>query len=131
MDIVKVSGIAMIAALAASAVKSADAKIGAQAALAGGLILLIYAVSSLTGIVRTLDLAMSEAGVDRSVAEFVFKVTGLAFMTQLAVGVCTDAGENGIAEKVSLCGRLAIVSASLTQIAALLNTVRKLAEECL
>ena len=131
MDVFKVAGIAVITAVTASAVRSADLKLGLHTAAAGGLILLAYAVSSLSGLVGALENAMNGIGIGSGLLEFIFKVTGIAYTAQLAANICTDMGEQGLAEKTVLCGRLAVVAAALPRITALLTALKELVNECL
>lgn len=131
MDIIKLSGAAVITAAAVSAVRAADPKLGLQAAAAGGVILLGYAAASLTGIMAALDEAVRSYGISNELSAFIFKVTGIAFTAQMASEICSDSGEQGLARKVTLCGRIAVIAAAVPQITSLMNTLKEIVTECL
>ena len=54
------------------------------------------------------------------------KITGIAFLTELAVSICKDSGESAIASKVDLGGKVIIVTMSIPIISSMLETILKI-----
>ena len=54
------------------------------------------------------------------------KITGISILTEFAVSICKDSGENAIASKIDLGGKIIILSFSIPIISALLETLLNL-----
>ena len=62
------------------------------------------------------------AGIIKLLSDFSNK----ALLTEFAVSVCKDSGENSIASKVDLGGKIMIISVSIPIISSLLETIIKI-----
>lgn len=119
----------MITAVLAAAVRAYRPEMGLQVAIAGGLILFCRAAAELAGVAQAAREMLSSAGIDGDVTALVMKVVGVAFTAQTAADVCRDSGENSLAGKVELCGRLMMVQASLPLIIKLQRIVAGILED--
>ncbi len=54
------------------------------------------------------------------------KITGIAILTEFAVSICKDSGENAIASKIDMGGKAIMVSLSIPIMASLLETILKI-----
>lgn len=131
MDIFKLTGIALSITALTVTVRKVKPELGMQTALAGGAVLLAIGLTELSGLADTVRSIMGELGQDGGITELAFKVTGIAYMTQLAADVCRDSGETALASKTELCGRLIMVSAAVPTITRLTGLIAQLAEEYL
>lgn len=131
MDVYSVVGLSVITALLAMTVKSFRPELGIQVGIAGGLIVLSAAAAELTGIIRVLNEQTARMGLDGDVIRFVIKVTGIAYATGFAADICRDAGENAIASRMEICGRLMLFSAALPKLVSLFSLICGLIEEYL
>lgn len=129
MDIFKVAGVAVITALLAVTVRTIRPEMGLQVALAGGLLLLLEAVSYFTEIGRSLYGLAEKAGIEGGLIPFAAKTAGIAYMTEAAGAVCRDAGESSLAVKAELCGRLMLISFTLPMLIRLAELLSKLIGE--
>lgn len=129
MDVFRIAGIAVMTAVLAATVRTYRPEMGLHIAVAGGLILLAYAAAELAGVAQAARSMLSDAGVDGDVTSLVMKVVGVAFIAQTAADVCRDSGENSLAGKVELCGRLMMVQASLPLLVKLQQIVAGLLEK--
>ena len=117
----KVGAVAVIAALCAVMIKGTARQLALVLSLAAGAIILGLALGAVEDVV-----AMAEDLQDMVVAP-VIKTVGIAILTHIAVQVCKDAGEGGIAavtetagSALALCTALPLLRAVLDTIAALL-----------
>ena len=53
-------------------------------------------------------------------------MTGIAILTEFAISICKDAGENAIASKVEIGSKVIIISLSVPIISNLLEVILKL-----
>ena len=131
MDVFKLAGLSAVTALLSLTLKSIRQDLGFQVALGGGLIILVLSVTELSGIVNKLRALTVFAGMDTDVFDMMLKVTGIAYITDISAGICRDAGENTLALKTELCGRLMIISAAIPGFIELAGNLIKLADEVL
>lgn len=129
MDALRFAGLAVAASILAVTVKSFRPEMGIQVTLAGGITLLIIAVSEFSGIADTFKNSLPGLGVDGESLALVFKVVGLTYITQLASDVCRDSGETALASKTEICGRLMIAAAALPTFISVAKTVTDLINE--
>lgn len=126
MNILKVVGVGLIAAVTALLVKSFRPEMSLQISIAAGVVLFIYAALEISGVADTILQTANDYGLNTEYIGIIFKALGLAYVTQFASDICRDAGESAIAGKVELCGKVMIVAASIPGVLSLLETVRGL-----
>lgn len=116
------AGFAVTAALLSFTLRSAHRQAGAAAAMAAGLMLFFFAVTQLSAVSQALGAFSAQAGVGGETAALLLKLTAMAYVTEFAVQACRDAGEEGLAGKAALCGKLLLMAQTLpliTEIGAL------------
>ena len=128
MDIFKVVGIAVITSVLAVTVRSVKPELGLQIGLAGGLVILGIGIAELGGVAEAMREIVARVGTEGDILTPVLKVTGVACMTRIASEICRDAGENALASKTELCGRLLLISAALPTFMELFLKITELVE---
>lgn len=131
MDVFRITGIAAAAAVLALTVKSYRPELGAQIAIAGGIVILSLCLSEIAGINEALKKSLFELGLDEEALSPVFRVIGIAFVTQIGADVCRDSGESALAAKTEICGRILIASAALPTILKLVSMLTVMIDEYL
>ncbi|MBR6110109.1 MAG: hypothetical protein IKQ36_10265 [Clostridia bacterium] len=129
MDVYKIAGLAVITALLSLTVRSIRPEMGMQVALAGGLIILGFAVSEFSGAAELLRGFAEKTGIESGIVGVMVKILGTAYVTEAASGICRDAGENALAVKTEICGRLMLMSAALPWLLSLASSLLRLVEE--
>ena len=102
-----------MAALCAFALKAFHKQAGTGVALAAGMMLFFYAVSHLNGVSRALEDLSRQAGMGSESLSMLLRMLGMAYISEFAVQCCRDAGEEGLAMKASLCGKMLLVAQTL------------------
>ena len=77
-------------------------------------------VSGVIGIVENLS---QSAGLDTGIFKTVIKITGIAYISQMASELCKDAGEGALSGKVELGGKVLICAEALPAVSALFNII--------
>ena len=54
------------------------------------------------------------------------KITGIAILTEYAVSICKDSGENAIANKIDFASKIIVISLSIPIISTTLESLTKL-----
>ena len=68
----------------------------------------------------------SKVSIHREFITILIKITGIAILTEFAVSICKDSGENAIASKIDIGGKIIMVSMSIPIMAGLLETILKI-----
>ncbi len=129
MDAFRIAGLAVMTALLALTVKSYRPELGMQVSAAGGLIILIYAAAEISGLIGAMGERLSAFGIDGDVLQLVIKVTGIAYITGVAAEICRDSGENALAVRTEICGRIMLFSAVLPRLVSLFSLLAGLIAE--
>ena len=129
MDAFEICGIAVITAILAVTVRQYKPELAVHVSIAGGIVLLLYAVTQLSGVALILREAFSIGENGGDWLELVLKITGVAYMTQIASELCRDMNEGALALKTELCGRLMMLSCAAPALISLIRILKGLAEQ--
>ena len=123
MDVLRVAGFSVASAAAVLILRRMRPELGLAAALAAGLLLLGMAMPMIGQIVASIT-AMAQAGGVKSVyLSQLMKVAGISLLMDFAAQTCRDAGEDGLAQKTELAGRVMLMLLALPTMQALLTQI--------
>lgn len=112
-EALKMAGFALLSGMIALILRPAHRSAGAAAALAAGLMLILFAAGRLPDGVGALRVLSEKAGVGGETAGLLMKLIAMAYLTEFAVQFCRDAGEEGLAAKAALCGKVLLMGQTL------------------
>ena len=93
--------------------------------LIGGMLIFILIADYLEGIINFISTISNS---DNEFIMLLIKITGISILTEFAISICRDSGENSIANKVDLGGKVIVISLSIPVISATLNGLLELLE---
>ena len=108
MSVLQLCGVGILAAAASLILKSNGAKLAPLVAVAGGLLLLVFAFHRYRQPIDAMLRLAEEAGVRSSLAA-VLKMLAVGCLTTLAADVCREMGESTLGARVEMCGRAEIL----------------------
>lgn len=126
MDIVKVIGIGFIALIISIITKQYKPEFSIYISIMAGVIIIFLVIDKMTGIINLLTNLSKKAGINAEYLSILLKITGISILTEFAVSICQDAGENAIAKKMDFGGKIIIISISIPIISALLEVIMKI-----
>ena len=88
-----------------------------------GVLILVFAIEKLTGIINLLQSISNKTNINSSFLKILLKITGITFITEFAVSICSDAGEKAIASKIEIGSKVVIITMSIPIITSLLELV--------
>lgn len=109
MDILKILGLGLIAAVFSVFIKNTRPEFSLLLSIITSVTLILFIMPHFKQIVVELKDISEILGVDNKYFVPVFKVIGIAYITQIGGDLCRDSGENAIATKIELAGKIAIV----------------------
>ena len=123
MDIVKIIGVGLTAAIIIIILKQYKPEFAIYASIIAGTIILFMVMDKISAIVNMLQSLSNKTGTGSAFIGVLLKITGIAILTEFAVSVCKDSGETAIASKIDLGGKIIIISISIPIITALLELI--------
>ena len=118
--------VAVAAAVLCATLRRVQPELAGLCALVAGAMLLLGALRYLTDARDAFARVSALAGLSEGAAALALKAMGVAWVAELAVQACVDLGENGLAAKVTLCGRLVLFALAAPMLMSLLEMILEL-----
>ena len=125
-EVIKIIGIALIALIIIIIIKQYKPEFAIYISLVAGVIILALVIGNLTNVINLLKDISTRSGINNKFLGILLKMTGIAILTEFAISICKDAGENAIASKVEIGSKVIIISLSVPIISNLLEVILKL-----
>lgn len=113
MDIFKITALGIFSAVLCVFIKNIRPEISILLSLSGAMVILFFILPSLRDISDALKGLADAVGLDEMYLFPVLKVVGISYITEIGGALCKDAGEEAIASKINLAGKIIIVSLAL------------------
>jgi stage III sporulation protein AD len=121
VEIVKIIGIGLVSVVLIIVVKQYRPEFAIYISLLAGAIILFMVLEKLTYIVNLLQDISSKVAINNNFLSILLKITGIAILTEFAVSICKDSGENAIATKIEIASKIVIIAMSIPIISNLLE----------
>lgn len=125
MEIIKIIGIGLIALIMVIIVKQYKPEFAVYISIIAGVIILGLAFDRLAEVIKLLNNLAKKTSINGKFIALLLKITGISILTEFAVSLCKDSGENAIATKIDIGGKIMIVAISIPIISSLLETITK------
>ena len=122
-DISKIIGIRLIGLIIIVILKQYKPELAIYVSIIAGVLILVFAIEKLTGIINLLQSISNKTNINSSFLKILLKITGITFITEFAVSICSDAGEKAIASKIEIGSKVIIITMSIPIITSLLELV--------
>ncbi len=123
MEILQIAGLGVAAALLAMVVRGSRPEIAPLIAMAAGVLVFFLAVSRLQAVVAVMEQLVDKAGLAQDYIKVLLKVVGVAYVSEFAAQTCRDAGEDSLAAKVEMGGKVLVLAMASPVIVALVELV--------
>lgn len=126
MDMLKLAGLAVCAAMMALLLRRMRPEAGLALALGAGVLITGLLLPTLESAVAGISAIAMAGGVPDSYMTQLLKVGGVSLLADFAAQTCRDAGEDGLAMKVELAGRITLIALALPFMQSLLTQIMSL-----
>lgn len=123
MEFIQIIGIGLLGVLIAVLLKEYKPEFKIYVSIAVGIIIFFIVANNLRDFINLIMSLSSKLSINNQFIVILLKITGIAILTEFAVSICKDVGENAIASKIDLGGKVAIIGISIPIITALLETL--------
>lgn len=126
MEAVQIAGFAVCAAALALILRRLRPESATVLVIAAGALAGLMVLPQLGQIVSGITALASSGGVQEGYVSQLVKIGGISLLMDFAAQTCRDAGEDGLALKVELAGRVMLIALSLPVMQTLLTQIMSL-----
>lgn len=123
MNIVIIASAALIAAVLSMVLKQYKPEYSLFISIAAGVLIFLSVIAVIEPIISFIGELTDRAGLEGVYGEVLIKSLAVCYITQLACDCCKDAGENAIAGKLLIAGRIAVLLIALPMFKSLTEIV--------
>ena len=123
MDIARWVGLGIGAAVLYAVLREAKPDMAALLSLAAGAVLMLVVLGGVQEVLEAMRSLSSRVGLEGTYVSTLLRVIGIAYLAQFGAQACRDAGAGGIADKVELCGKVAVLSIAAPVVVSLMDVV--------
>ncbi|MBQ8658586.1 MAG: hypothetical protein IJ506_05570 [Clostridia bacterium] len=123
MELFKIIGVAFITAVTSILLKSTKPELSFAVGVTGVIVILIFIMDLLQNSVNILAAIANASGMNNGLMKILLKIVGVGYLTEFGAGILSDFGNNSLADKVVLGGKLTILVLSLPILESMLSLV--------
>lgn len=125
-QIFQLVGVAFVTAVAAILVKSTKPELAVVVTVAGGIILLLFALELFRGSFEIFSEIAAATGLSASIVKTLLKMVGIGYIVEFSADVLHDFGQDSIADKLIFCGKIIILVLAVPILESVLGLVNDL-----
>lgn len=123
MEIFKIIGVGLVTSIAVLIVKQVKPEVAVVLGMAGGIVMILMLVESISSIVASFSSILSKTGLTNGIFSTVLKIIGVGYITEFSANLCVDAGSSSIADKILLAGKIIILVVSMPIISSIIEII--------
>lgn len=121
MEIIKIIGVAIVGAVSALILKEQKPQLAIVVGIATAVVLFLMVLSQVEYVLNVVTITATGLDINTEYIAAIFKMIGISYLSQFGSEICRDAGQNAIAAKVELAGKVMIVALSVPILIELMN----------
>ena len=113
MEWTRLLGLCVLAAALTMILQQMNAPAAALLAAAFGVMALFSVLPQIGRYAQEIRSLLQRIGLEETYYRIILKVMGIALITQITAGICTDMGASSAAKHAEMCGRLALMGVAV------------------
>ncbi|WKL02814.1 stage III sporulation protein AD [Paenibacillus amylolyticus] len=126
MEIIQVVGLALIATVLILVIKEQKPMFAFLIAAATGIVIFMLLIGKIGAVIEVLEGLAENSGMESIYLKTVLKIIGIAYIAEFGAQIVRDAGQESIASKIELAGKVLILVLAIPIISIIIETVMKL-----
>jgi stage III sporulation protein AD len=126
VEIIQVVGLGLIATVLVLVVKEQKPMFAFLIAASTGVLIFLYLIGKIGGIIEVLEDLAEKSGVQMIYLKTILKIIGIAYIAEFGAQIVRDAGQESIASKIEMAGKVLIMVLAIPIISIIIETVIKL-----
>ena len=123
MEIIQIVAISIIAVILAVVIRQYRPELALQISVVTGLLIFFVVIFKMASVLDTLRTFTGRMNIDTVYISTIFRIVGIAYIAEFGAQVCKDAGENSIASKIELAGKVIILVLAVPILMALMELI--------
>ncbi|MGQ8874604.1 stage III sporulation protein AD [Paenibacillus sp. TSA_86.1] len=126
MEIIQVVGLALIATVLILVIKEQKPMFAFLIAAATGIVIFMLLIGKIGAVIEVLKRLAENSGMESIYLKTVLKIIGIAYIAEFGAQIVRDSGQESIASKIELAGKVLILVLAIPIISIIIETVMKL-----
>lgn len=126
MLIFQIVALGFIATILSLMVKKQNSEFGLYISLIAGVLIFFMILSQLEIVINVLSDIAARVNLNTTYMKIIFKIIGIAYISEFASEICKDAEQRAIAMKIEFAGKIMILVVSMPIIMTLLELISDL-----
>jgi stage III sporulation protein AD len=126
VEIIQVVGLALIATVLILVIKEQKPMFAFLIAAATGIVIFMLLIGKIGAVIEVLKRLAENSGMESIYLKTVLKIIGIAYIAEFGAQIVRDAGQESIASKIELAGKVLILVLAIPIISIIIETVMKL-----
>ncbi len=126
MEIVGIACLGIVASLLLLIVRKERPELALPLGLLSGLVLFFAILPHLSEVVMTLGSVATESGLESFYFGIIMKVLAISYVSDFGASICRDAGEDLMATRVEMAGKVLVVACALPVVREVLLVIKGL-----
>jgi stage III sporulation protein AD len=91
-----------------------------------GIVIFLFLLGKISAVIRVLEQLADRSGVNHVFFTTILKIIGVAYIAEFGAQIVRDAGQDSIASKIELTGKILIMVMAIPIVSVIIDTVLKL-----
>lgn len=126
MEMIQIVGLGLLATVLIIVIKEQKPIFAFLIAVSTGILIFMYLIGKIGGIIEVLEQLAESSGVQMIYLKTILKIIGIAYIAEFGAQIVRDAGQESIASKIELAGKVLIMVLAIPIISIIIETVMKL-----
>ncbi|EPY13951.1 MULTISPECIES: stage III sporulation protein AD [Paenibacillus] len=126
MEIIQVVGLGLLATILVLVVKEQKPMFAFIISTFAGIAIFLFLIGKIEVVIQVLEDLADRSGIQPIYLKTILKMIGIAYIAEFGAQIVRDAGQDGIASKIELAGKVLIMVLAIPIISVIIETVMKL-----
>jgi stage III sporulation protein AD len=126
VEIIQLVGLGFISTVLILVIKEQKPLFAFLLAAFTGIIIFLFLIHQVRIVIQTLELLAEKSNVNTIYLKTILKIIGIAYIAEFGAQIVRDAGQETIASKIELAGKMLIMVMAVPIISVIIETVLKL-----
>jgi len=126
VEIIQIVGLGLVATVLSLVIKEQKPLFSFLLITFTGVIIFLLLIGKISGVIQVLEELARKSNVNMVFLKTILKIIGIAYIAEFGAQVIRDAGQEAIASKVELSGKVLIMVMAIPIITVIIETVMKL-----
>mgnify|MGYP000270947755 CR=1 FL=1 len=123
MELIRIGVLGITSAILILIIKNHRPETGLQISLVFGALVMVFLASRIRTVLDLIGIYVERANINGVYITTIFKIIGMAYITEFAAESCRDASQNAIATKIELAGKILIIITAMPVVTSVMNII--------